>query len=259
MVRPLASVFALYSLTPGRRMFALRIVRQLAEAKKLDDVTAAIDKAIVQDRKAIELDAERVNSYSPLRVTEKDLVVDRTLMAIEYLLTYHAGSEPDSTAAKLQGTLFPNGANFHTRLAHVEQVAANERVLSILEGDDHAKWFDGHGLRPLIDDLRTAHDEFEALLMARNLDGAVGWEQVKAARSAGQDLYLEVVIRILAHSLSNPSARDELMEPIWRQEELVRAYRRTRRGPLGDIDPESGELLDEQDDGPVENAAPVGA
>jgi hypothetical protein len=244
-------------------MFALRVVRQLADAKKLEEIITAIDKAIVQDRKAIELDAERVNSYSPMRVTEKDLVVDRTLMAIEYMLTYHAGTEPDSMAAKLQATLFPSGANFHTRLAHVEQVAANERVLSILESEEHAKWFDGHGLRPLIDDLRRAHDEFEATLMARNLDGAVGWEQVKAARLAGQDLYLEVVIRILAHSLTNPSARDELMEPIWRQEELVRAYRRSRRGAPPDIDPESGELLDEQGDAPaagdglLDNASPA--
>jgi hypothetical protein len=125
-----------------------------------------------------------------MRVTEKDLVVDRTLMAIEYMLTYHAGTEPDSMAAKLKAALFPSGANFHTRWAHVEQVAANERVLSILESEEHARWFDGAGLRPLIDDLRRAHDEFEATLMARNLDGAVGWEQVKAARLAGQDLYL---------------------------------------------------------------------
>jgi hypothetical protein len=237
-------------------MFALRGVRQLADAKQLKEIVAAIDVALTQDRKAIDLDAERVNSYSPIRVTEKDQVVDRALMAIEYLLTYHASGEPDGEAAKLQATLFPSGANYHTRLAHVEQAAANERVLGILESAENATWLDGHGMRPLINDLRSAHDEFEATLMARSLDGAAGWEQVKAARLAGQELYLEVVIRILAHSLSNPSARDELMEPIWRQEELVRAYRRTRRGPLADVDPESGELLDEQGDGPAGGVAP---
>jgi hypothetical protein len=228
----------------GRRIFALRGVRQLAADKQPKEILMAIDAAIAQDRKAIEIDAGRATSYATIRVTEKDLAVDRTLMAIEYLLSYHSGNQPDSAAAKLQSTLFPGGANFHTRLPHVEQVAANERVLAILEGAEHAQWLDGHGLRSLIVDLRRTHDAFEGALMARSLDGGVGWEQVKAARAAGQELYLEVVIRILAHSLTEPSVRETLMEPIWRQEELVRAYRRTRRGALADVDPESGELLD---------------
>jgi hypothetical protein len=119
-------------------MFALRGVRQLADAKQLKEIVAAIDVALTQDRKAIDLDAERVNSYSPIRVTEKDQVVDRALMAIEYLLTYHASGEPDGEAAKLRATLFPTGANHHTRLAHVEQAAANERVLGILAPDEPA-------------------------------------------------------------------------------------------------------------------------
>ena len=246
MARPLSSMFALYTLTPGRRIYTLRRVRKLAAAKELSPIVESIDQAIAQDGKALDLDAKRLDPRPPKRAKEKDARVDEVLMTLDVLLSYHAGKQNDGAVA-MQATLFPGGAHYHIRMPHIEQAAANERVLKILESAKEKAWVDAHGLRPLVLDLRTAHDEFDAALNARHGHTRVSWDKVKEARAAGQELYLKVVVQILAEFLADPDTRDQLMAPIWQQEELVRAYRRQRRGGLADVDPDSGELLADEE------------
>jgi len=248
MARSLSSILALYVLTPGRRIYTLRRVRERAEAKALEAIVAAIDEAVAQDRKALELDAARVDPpRKPPGAADKDRIVDATLTALDDMLSYRAGRSSDDIAATMQTRLFPGGVYQHTRLAHVEQSSANERVLAILEGEDDKAWLDAQGLRPLIEDLRADHDAFVAALQAIHGYTPVSWEQVKAARARGQELYAKVVFQIVAAYLDDEDGREHLLGPIWQQEELVRSFRRKRRGSLIDVDPESGELLDDDD------------
>ena len=243
-------MFALYQLTPGRRIYVLRRVREFAEAKQLAAVVAAVDRALAQDRQALELDAQRL-ANGPEQVRDKDLEVDRVLVAIDYLLGYAAGKPSGVEAAQLQRRLFPGGLGEHTRLPFPEQSAANDRVLAILADPANADQLAALNLQGLATDLRQARDEFDAALANRDRFNPTTWDQVKAARAVGQELYLQVIVQILAafpgQTDADADARERLLGPIWQQEDQVRAFRRQRRGPLIDFDPQSGALLEAEE------------
>jgi hypothetical protein len=85
------------------------------------------------------------------------------------------------------------------------------------------------------------------------------WDDVKAGRELGQELYLQVVANIIMRFAANLSTRSALLEPIWDQNQEIKAYRRQRR-TLVDVDPDSGEPLeleledeDQSDEQPVDD------
>ncbi|KIG18898.1 hypothetical protein DB30_07234 [Enhygromyxa salina] len=209
----------------------------------------SIDVAIAHDRNALEMDAarRRARTTKAPPVRDKDQAVDNTLVTLAALLSHYAQSEVEpSTAASILATLFPVSVSHHTQLPFVEQSAANERVLSVLEGPTHKAWLDAHGITPLTKQLRAKHEEFAAALRFRDAQTAPSWDDVKAAREIGQDLYLKVVVQILASFIDDPDQRSAMMQPIWAQNEQIQAYRRQRRRPV-DINPDSGEPLEDED------------
>lgn len=246
MARSIAPLFALYILTPGRRIYALRRVAEKAADHELMEFAPGIEIAIAHDRETLDLDATRREGVI-VEVREHDGEVDRTLGAIQALISHFAsGKSKDATATALLGQLFPNGLAAHVHLAHVEQAAANERVLKILEGEVHKEWLDKHGVRPLIEELRSNHDEFDAAMKARDAAGAPTYETIKLRRDRGQDLYLEVVAHIVAQLRDKPEVRDDLLEPIRAQDLRIQHYRRQRRSVV-DVNPETGEELEPTD------------
>lgn len=254
MSPPLSSLFALYTLTPGRRIYALGRVADRAKAMQVDELLGPIEAAINHDRVVLELDARRADRSRSPGARKHDIVVDRTLGAIEGLVSHFAASN-DDTATALLGAMFPTNLADHVHLAFIEQSAANERVLAILEGPEHESWIDAHGVRPLAVQLREAHDSFAEALHTRDAETVPTWDEVKAARETGQELYVKVVVRIVAKFIDDAERRDELLEPIWTQNQRIRNYRRQRR-KLVDVDPETGEVL--EDDMDVEVVAEVG-
>lgn len=240
MSRSLSSLFALYILTPGRRVYALN--RTLARVKENDlvDLVELVADVIAHDRHALDLDAARIGKVN-LQVKQYDIPVDRTLIAISGVLTYHVASG-DLTAAAMLANVFPISADHHTRLHFVEQAVANDRVLSILEHEDAKAFVDSRGLRPMVNDLRKHHDAFESALKARDSASAPSWDQVKAAHAQGHELYLGVVVEILAQFRDKPELRDELLQPIFAQDQLMQSYHRQRR-TIREINPDTGEEL----------------
>ncbi len=249
MARPLTAMFGFYISTPGRRIYALTRVGKLAKARDLPDIVAETEEAIAHDRKVLELDAARLvargKNKPKSRLREHDSEVDGTLVIIDRVLGHHAG-RGDQDAAALSSTLFPISVAHHVQLAFVEQAAANERVLDVLEDPARKPWLVARGLWPFTEQLRTAHDVFAAALELRDSTTAPTWPEVRAAREQGQELYLGVVALIAAQFRKDPVTRDELLEPVWAQNQLIQQIRRERRG-LVDVDPESGEPLTDAD------------
>ena len=258
MARSITSLFSLYILTPGRRIYALRRVAERAKVHELQEFAPGIELAIAHDHETLDLDAARTER-AVVEVREHDTEVDRTLGAIQSLISHFAnGKSKDATAEALLGLLFPSGLSAHVHLPHVEQASANERVLKILEGNLHKQWLDTHGVRPLIIELRTNHDEFEAAMKARDA-GTPSYDDVKEARDRGQELYLEVVAHIVSHLRDKPEIRDDLLEPIRAQDLRIQHYRRQRRSVV-DVNPETGEELEPNDgSGPPNGGSGSGA
>lgn len=182
----LTSLFALYTMTPGRRIYALSRIQELPQAQQSPKLPEALAAAIALDRKVLVMDASRrlrqTAKLPPVRI--HDRAVDRQLLMLDRLLVHHSrDASKGPTAAQLRGIAFPAGVNRHLRLAFVEQAAANERVLEVLEGDTYKHWIDARGLREMVEDLRAAHDLFALALRARDDASAPTWDEVKAARA----------------------------------------------------------------------------
>lgn len=245
MQSPLASLFDLYILTPGRRLYSLAQIRERAQAQQLDPLVALIDQALAHDKHVLDLDAARRGGGSDEPVRDKDLSVDRILSTVDALLSHYVAAE-DPTALALQPELFPQGLAAHTRLPFIEQKAANERVLSILRGPERQAWLAERGVTALAKQLEQAHARFSDALEARDQSSAPSWAELKAASDAGQEAYLEVVVEIIALTRDDAELRAELLTPVMTQERQVADQRRTRRSP-GEIDPSTGELLEEDE------------
>lgn len=245
----LSSLFALYTLTPGRRIYALSRVQEHPKAQQWPKLLEALAAAIELDRKVLVMDAfrrlKKTSKLPPVRI--HDRAVDRQLVMLDRLLLHHSrDNSKGPTATQLRGTVFPAGVNRHIRLAFVEQAAANDRVLEVFEGDTYKQWINARGLREMVEDLRAAHDLFGAALRARDDASAPTWDQVKAARELSQNAYLEIVAMIIMSTIGDASTRSSLLAPIQHQDEEIKAYRRQRR-KLVDIDPDTGDLLEDQD------------
>lgn len=241
MSRPLTSLFALYRLTPGRRIYALRRVRKEAERRGVESLLAFIDAAIAADRSALELDAVRRSPRPASTLRADDLELDAVLKTLEQLVAHYAIH--DELGATIHGRLFPAGLAQHVQLPYVEQAAANERVLELLR--EEAEWVEAQGIMPLAKQLEAAQAEFLASLDARE-QAETSFTEVKLARELGEARYLEVVVRVLAETLDDAEAREQLLAPIYAADALIQAYRRKRRGSLVDVNPDTGELLDAQ-------------
>ena len=252
MQPPLVSLFDLYILTTGRRLYSLAQIRERAQALQLDELVALIDQALAHDKQVLDLDAARRSGGSEEPVRDKDLRVDRVLSTIDTLLSHYVAIE-DETALALQPELFPAGLAAHTRLPFIEQKAANERVLSILRKAEHQAWLTERGVTALAKQLEQAHGRFADALEARDQSNTPSWDELKAASAAGQEAYLEVVAEIIARTRDDAERRAELLTPVMTQERQVAERRRTRRSP-GEVDPSTGELL--QADEPSEPEQP---
>ena len=244
MTLPIAPLFNLYHLTPGRRIYALRRVRPLALAHDYARIVEAIDDATVHDREVIELDARRRRGPNPTppSVRLHDTEVDRTLQVIDQMLLHRASRDEQSIAATLHAELFPEGVGPHVRLPQVEQVTANERVLERLESETHAKWLASQGFAPLVADLRAAHDAFVHAMRLRDNIEIPSYRELRRQRLIGQELYLRVVSEIIVACFDEPEIFAELIAPITGQNQEVRVLRRRRRS-VPDIDPDSGDPL----------------
>ena len=247
MPATIAPLFNLYLLSPGRRIYALDRVRPLAEAREAKAIVVAISQATAHDREVRKLDARRRRGPNPVppSAVRHDGEVDRTLDALDALLAYRVDRDgADSFAQVMRAELFPRGVKLHKRLPLAEQLVANQEVLELLESEQHAAWLDAQGLRPLIEDLRGSHEAFAQALAERDQAVVPSFAEVRSARARGQELYLRVVIEILAAYFEDEVARAELLAPIFAQNEEVRRLRRRRR-PLIELDPDTGEPEDE--------------
>ena len=240
MSRSLSSLFALYTLTPGRRIYALTRTLARVEDNGIAELVEPIQAAIKHDRHALDLDAARIGKVN-LHVRQYDRPVDRTLIAISKVLTYHI-ENGDPEAEAMLANVFPIDADHHTHLPFVEQAVANTRVLGILESEAEKELVDSRGLRPMVNDLRKHHDKFEAALKARDSASAPTWDEVKAAHAQGEELYLQIVVEILALFRDKLVLRDQLLQPIFAQDQVMKTLRRQNR-PIVEVDPDTNEEL----------------
>jgi hypothetical protein len=235
--------------TPGRRILALRKMREVAVTLNIPHIVALADVAIAHDMDTRGLDmrwqAVR-NNRSPhaAHMPAIEALADQLLTGVRDGARLHALGADGATLVAVDHFIrevFPAGVLAVTSLPYVEESAEIERILGMLQGP-LAPQVAHFGLVRLVERLAAVSVQYrEALHLADKLDFAT----VRAARDQGQLYFLQIVAMILGtFPLETPEhvdARRRLLGSILEQDAAIRAYRRGRRA-VPDMDPDTGDI-----------------
>ncbi|AKT36409.1 uncharacterized protein CMC5_005220 [Chondromyces crocatus] len=250
----LSSLFSLYELSTGRRLFALAQVVKAADGLGLPPIATHARAALAHDTLTRTLDTRWAARAQPppLDAVLKpiDAKLDRTLSSLRDAARAQAevATPADGLAAKVETFLrevFPIGVGAITSLVYVEELSQVDRILDKVRGPNAplADLVTEIGLTRHVERLAELAEQYRKALEVPKND--LTWGEVRAARARGQNLLLETVALIIAYTAGDTperaTARATLLAPILVQNEAVRQYLRARRR-VEDVDPVTGEL-----------------
>jgi hypothetical protein len=258
----LSALISLYVFPTGRRLFALGQVAARAKSRDFPELAKHCSAAITHDRECLSLErrweglvAESKGKAAPAppaagappNAADVDPLVDRTLTAIrDHAVSQTAGASPEdpihTTVAAFLKEIYPAGVVEVTKLAYVEELAAVDVIVGLLQGKDLSAVVKDLGLGRLVKRLADLAVVYRASLLTQPA-GALAFGDVRAARIKGQDLLLEAVAMVIGkyHSSSpdDVAARNDLLGPILDQNEAIGVALKGRRSVV-DVNPETG-------------------
>lgn len=255
-------VFKFNTLSTGRRTFALRKLRPIARQYDFRRLVKRVDYSLQHEDHVRVLDwnweaFKLKESVDPIK--ELDGRLDQTVTAVrDGAVNQAKGARPDDDiVAKVNeflGQVFPAGVQAITQAPYVEELDKVELMLSKLGGELAATVVE-FGLGRQVARLAELAVEYRAAL--ENRPERMSFDEVREARAIGQNNLLSIVAMIVNEYWDdrNPehlSARSALLAPILEQIAAVRAYLSARRA-VRDIDPDTGEVLDEPASDPSED------
>ncbi|MFT3768335.1 MAG: hypothetical protein QM820_23035 [Minicystis sp.] len=263
----LESLINLYVFTTGRRLFALGQVREIAAGQGFAALTGLCDTAILHDQATREIESrwagESKSGGTNPEAQRIDALVDRALTAIRDHAVAQTQGAPAADPIHHQvdaflKRLFPLGVYDVTSKPYVDELAAVEDILALLKGE-LAPTATDLGLDRLTKRLGDLASQYRDALEAPGTSLTFG--KVRAARSEGQGLLLEVVSVILGkHHERTPAgtaARLALLGPILKQNDAIGDYLRARRA-VDDVDPTTGQEAPAGPTGPSAATGPTG-
>lgn len=259
---PLSAMLNVLVFTPGRRIFALRRVREAAQALELAALIEAIDRAVAFDQDValparLSYTRQRQGSGADPEMVALDNAADRLVTAIDSDLkhiahSFRPGSPLKQLAADLRRVILPGGARFVTALPFAEQHAALVRMVDRLTGP-HADAALQLGLGPKVAELSDIAQEYGEALHTPSEATLMTYPRYRVIDQRGQRLLLGVIARIIGlypddeAPAADLQARTALLAPILAQQASIRDHNRSSRDRAPDIDPNTGAVL--QDDG----------
>jgi hypothetical protein len=235
--------------TPGRRIVALRKMRDVARDMGLSALVERIDEAIESDLEERQIETLWLAIRNRTRVHGAEMpgldsLADRLVKAIhDNAASQVLGAEAAFAArvARFIEAILPAGVYAITSLPYAEQAAALEVMVRKLTGELAADVED-FGLTRLVERLVTVSLQYRKAL---HVERPIRFADVQEARRRGMGNVLEIAAMVLGKFCrldvpAHDEARRKLLGPMVEQHEAICAYRRGRRA-LQDIDPDTGE------------------
>lgn len=252
----------LYVFTPGRVVFAVRRVRQIAAELGNAPVVAACDAALAPAGSALDLEqawakARTTRSGKRAKAPGLDAQVDRTLSAlattVDGVVAALPADSPRAAAALLfRGQAFPSGPGALTSLPYEDELAAVQSLLRRCTGSgDLVTPVERLQIQYLVDRLGELAGQFQEVL-GQSSTRELGYDQVVDARAATQEKLLKLFVKILGIDAERPEDEahlSRLLAPILEQNARI-GQSMKRRSRVLDVDPETGEEREPPVSGP---------
>lgn len=217
--------------------------------------------AVNTESRALSFDWRNQRRVAPLRregIAQVDARADRALSQLSEAIANWAQLELDhpnkQVAQRLQGGLFPEGVGVTTSLRYEDQNAAIDELLERL-ASVYSQDIATLGLQLYVTQLEAINAEYTDKLSGLKVD-SVTYDQVQEAHRAGLEAYFAVILGAWNDYLADSATRARLLAPVEEQDQRVSAYFKRRR-VAPQVDPETGEILDEEDPGELEAEQPT--
>lgn len=243
----------------GRRLFVLKKVLELAIAINLPGVVATAEWALAHERSTRKLErrwrtVRRQRAKGRGNAREVDIQLDRVIGAMldsvrALLVTLDPASEHAAKARAFIDTYFPDGANaitnaeFEDALAIIEEM--NEDFATYSEQD-----LSDLNIKFHVQELARLLPLFAAALNQPANPDEFRFEQLREARAEGHERLCELVAEIVGATRGRDTPeklqqRAMLLAPIIEANERVAERRRRKNAPDVEVDPNTGEELEE--------------
>lgn len=254
-----SEVFAPYYKPPiGSIRFSLNLVSQMVGAaadQVVDDaqLRARIDDAVDKTEEAARLQFQwtshqRLDSMRREGVMEADNAADRALSALytqaEGNLKLSPSNVRHQAAERLLALVMPRGVGVITSQRFEMQHTSTDIIMEQLDGPGRAD-VQVLGLEPFVEELREANRVYGEHLSSLDNVG-VTHPEVKAAYRAALDAFFGVVMTVWSNYLERPETRNQLLAPVYEQNERIRAYIRSRK-KTPRVDSKTGEFIEEEE------------
>lgn len=197
---------------------------------------------------ALQYDWEQQKKEDPITNEEAQQLDDRidaTLTSLktgaEVFTTIEQQTEQKQLAEEFLDGLFADGVYPITSQRFTVQHSMVDHLVSRLDGE-FSEHVDRLNLRALVDQLARLNDEFgEALRFDIE---QVEYAEVEAAYDEAEEAFHKLLIQVMCDYKDDLETFDEVIAPFKEQEERTRRMLK-RRANLPEIDPETGEPIDE--------------
>ncbi len=255
----ISSLVALRMLTPGRALFAIEGIRQVAEPEELAVIDEALQNVVGRARTLLRLirtwQAEarlRQGSSGRTEVRPTDARVDGIFGSIhgplERAVRYLADGLLKEAALEVLDGHFPLGLGAVTSLRYEDELAEAQDLLATLHAEAYAELVDALGLRVWRAALEEALPQYDAAIRVAS-GVSLTYSEVRAARVALHEAVCRLVVVVAGRfdTEQDGPRRARLLAPIEAQDQAV-GFLLQRKERVKDVDAVTGVELEDLDD-----------
>jgi hypothetical protein len=243
----------LYKFGNGSIAFCLGDMRQKADALGNTELVDRIDQALALNREARKMNYDwkmqkHEQPASRSAAAQRDVQIDRTLSQIYDVIKAFASLELETAekeaAQELKEELFSKGLSPIIHSTFEEQHGLVTELITRLQ-NDYGTQVAALGLGPMLDVLEQHNDAFGDELNITSRE-SLTFDQVQTARAEAEEGFHKVFFHTVGDYLDDDDNLRDLLATIDDQQDRIARYMR-RRGTRPQVDPQTGEVIDGED------------
>lgn len=248
----------LYRQGIGSMLFCLNDLGPKAAAHGFEALTDRTDssRTLCERARKLNYNWQQSKLRGPARrsdAVKTDVQIDRTLGQIFTIASTFATGETESpqrqAGERTIAFVFAKGVFPITSLKYEDQHAAVQELCHRLE-NALASDIDTLGLAGLVANLVEFNRIFGQQLSVH--DSVLTFDMVQAARQEAEESFAKVIMLAMVLTMDNLEDRADLLSAVRDRQERTARYRR-RRSTMPVVDPETGDIIEAEDDSDADN------